>query len=109
MYYADAITFKFDRKNCFNSLEDYFFCLESQNKDLLEINKYECLDQMYESHKYCPAAVIKTAKEDFIKSYNMKSEFSDIKIKYVNWKVNNLYYLTAKEKKILDDMSISKM
>lgn len=109
MFYGDHSNFNFDRKNCFNSLEDYFMCIESQNKEILEINKYECLDSMYDSQKYCPAPVLLYAKEDFIKNYEIKKEMSDIKIKYMNWKVNNLYFLNAKEKKFLDQTSISKM
>ena len=113
---ASVVSMMFDPSDSVEPYKARFFFEDKRGiiinefiKEILEINKYECLDSMYDSQKYCAAPVLLYAKEDFIKNYEIKKEMSDTKIKYMNWKVNNLYFLNAKEKKFLDHFPMLKL
>ncbi len=94
-----------DSKNCEESLTEYFSCIESQNKQIDEVNKYLCLDSMYKTEQYCHYQRLNSAKINFKRKMNLSS-ISSIEKDYLNWRGNNLGNMTKEDTEILGKMNL---
>jgi len=94
-------------KECHHNLFDYENCIKAQNKEFKDINKFKCLNEIYEVEKHCPKHIISTFSHTLRKNLEVEKNFTEREIKYLNFKANYGDRLNAEETKMLLNLKTS--
>lgn len=86
-----------DIRLCYQAAEDYFSCLDNQNKSIKDLNKFKCLNQMYQMEMYCDSRQIYNLKLDYLRLRKDKEIFTPAKLEYLNLKATYMQSMKADE------------
>lgn len=105
----------FDRRLCFQASDNYFQCIGAQGKELSEVNKFECLNELYSFETYCPGDFVYLRRNRFRQSFNDRQNWNEDNLAYLNWKSNNasrrnsLNLVKPRDIEYLNNLKVSKL
>lgn len=76
----------FDTRLCLMAHDNYYRCIESQNKPLDKINKFKCINDMYNMETHCHPQAINYSKQKFLNKQITKMTFTKEELEYFNLK-----------------------
>lgn len=90
----------FDRRLCFMAHDDYYDCISKQDQKSiyinnsistkLDINKFECLNNLYQYETYCPVDFIKSRKFHYQQQQMDKELWDQESLDLINFKRNRM-------------------
>lgn len=81
---------KNNNKLCVISKDKYYQCLSDQNVDFEKINKFKCINELYDFETYCEPSKIFNSKLEFLRNNALK-DLTKENIDYLNTKA---YYFS---------------
>lgn len=102
--------FSGESRLCFQANDDYFKCIDDQNVPFEKINKFKCINELYEFEMYCKPSFI-TLRKRLYESHRNKKEIFPIKeqLDYLNLRSHYLSVMNVDDHNIISHLGISKL
>lgn len=104
-----GFSIRVDERLCYQAIDDYLECLDEQNAPLEKINKFKCINELYQTKLWCPVLDINRQVRNHFYVKKLNSIFTKSELEYLNLVSNYKTNLTPEDRDYISKLSISKI